>query len=49
MTSSIVSAFLLTFASLFPIVNPFEAAPFFLVMTHGYSTQERRGVTRAHR
>ncbi len=43
-TSSIVSAFLLTFASLFPIVNPFEAAPFFLVMTQGYSTQERRAI-----
>ncbi len=42
--SSIVSAFLLTFASLFPIVNPFEAAPFFLVMTQGHSTQERRGI-----
>jgi len=45
-TSSIVSAFLLTFASLFPIVNPFEAAPFFLVMTQGYSGQERRGIAR---
>jgi len=45
-TSSIVSAFLLTFASLFPIVNPFEAAPFFLVMTQGYSSQERRGIAR---
>jgi multiple antibiotic resistance protein len=46
MTSSIVSAFLLTFASLFPIVNPFEAAPFFLVMTQGKSSQERRGIAR---
>jgi multiple antibiotic resistance protein len=46
MTSSIVSAFLLTFASLFPIVNPFEAAPFFLVMTQGRSSLERRGIAR---
>lgn len=46
MTSSIVSAFLLTFASLFPIVNPFEAAPFFLVMTQGKSSLERRGIAR---
>jgi len=28
--SAVFSAFLLTFAGLFPIVNPIEAAPFFL-------------------
>lgn len=42
--SSVVGAFLLTFAGLFPIVNPFEAAPFFLVMTHGLSSSERHAL-----
>jgi multiple antibiotic resistance protein len=37
----VVSAFLLTFAGLFPIVNPFEAAPFFLGLTAGLSRAER--------
>jgi multiple antibiotic resistance protein len=32
---------LLTFAGLFPIVNPFEAAPFFLGLTAGLSSAER--------
>lgn len=44
--SSIVSAFLLTFAGLFPIVNPFEAAPFFLVLTDGLPSAERRALAR---
>jgi multiple antibiotic resistance protein len=39
--SSVVSAFLLTFAGLFPIVNPPESAPFFLAMTKGISTEVR--------
>jgi len=39
--NGIVSAFLLTFAGLFPIVNPFEAAPFFLGLTAGLSAAER--------
>jgi multiple antibiotic resistance protein len=39
--SSIVSAFLLTFAGLFPIVNPPESAPFFLAMTKGISREVR--------
>jgi multiple antibiotic resistance protein len=42
--SGVLGAFLLTFAGLFPIVNPFEAAPFFLVMTHGLSSVERRSL-----
>ncbi len=46
MFSDIVGAFLLTFASLFPIVNPFEAAPFFLVMTQGQSSEARRSIAR---
>ena len=31
--SGVLSAFLLTFAGLFPIVNPLESAPFFLSLT----------------
>jgi multiple antibiotic resistance protein len=39
--NGVLSAFLLTFAGLFPIVNPFEAAPFFLGLTAGMSSAER--------
>ncbi len=39
--NSVASAFLLTFAGLFPIVNPFEAAPFFLGLTAGLPAAER--------
>jgi multiple antibiotic resistance protein len=39
--NALVSAFLLTFAGLFPIVNPIEAAPFFLGLTTGLSSAER--------
>jgi multiple antibiotic resistance protein len=42
----VVSAFLLTFAGLFPIVNPFEAAPFFLSLTVGLSSAERTMLAR---
>ncbi len=42
----IASAFLLTFAGLFPIVNPIEAAPFFFGMTTGLSSDERRVLAR---
>jgi multiple antibiotic resistance protein len=42
----IASAFLLTFAGLFPIVNPIEAAPFFFSMTAGLSSAERRVLAR---
>ena len=44
--SSVLSAALLTFAGLFPIVNPLEAAPFFLVMTEGLSSLERDALAR---
>jgi multiple antibiotic resistance protein len=44
--SGVVSAFLLTFAGLFPIVNPLESAPFFLGLTQGLSTAERRNLAR---
>ena len=39
--NGVLSAFLLTFAGLFPIVNPIEAAPFFLALTPGMSTADR--------
>jgi multiple antibiotic resistance protein len=44
--NSVLSAFLLTFAGLFPIVNPFEAAPFFIGLTAGMSTAERTMLAR---
>jgi len=39
--SSVVSAFLLTFAGLFPIVNPIEGAPFFLGFTASLTSEQR--------
>jgi multiple antibiotic resistance protein len=44
--SAVFSAFLLTFAGLFPIVNPIEAAPFFLALTPNLSSGERNGLAR---
>jgi multiple antibiotic resistance protein len=44
--NAVASAFLLTFAALFPIVNPIEGAPFFLGLTAGLSREERRGLAR---
>jgi multiple antibiotic resistance protein len=44
--NGIVGAFLLTFAGLFPIVNPLEAAPFFLGLTAGLPSAERRVLAR---
>ena len=44
--NAIVAAFLLTFAALFPIVNPLEGAPFFLALTAGLSGAERRVLAR---
>lgn len=44
--NDIVSAFLLTFAGLFPIVNPIEAAPFFFGMTANLSNAERNVMAR---
>jgi multiple antibiotic resistance protein len=40
--NDVASVFLLTFAGLFPIVNPLEAAPFFLALTTGLSGAERQ-------
>jgi multiple antibiotic resistance protein len=42
--NAVVSAFLLTFAGLFPIVNPLEGAPFFLGLTAGLPSAERRSL-----
>src|ERR1700693_1843304 len=39
--NAVASAFLLTFAGLFPIVNPIEAAPFFLGLTQKLPAAER--------
>ena len=44
--SAVIGAFLLTFAGLFPIVNPIEAAPFFLALTPEMSDSERTGLAR---
>ncbi len=39
--NGVLSAFLLTFAGLFPIVNPIEGAPFFLGLTASLPSAER--------
>ena len=44
--NGILGAFLLTFAGLFPIVNPIESAPFFFSMTAGLSGAERNAMAR---
>jgi len=44
--NSVVSAFLLTYAGLFPIVNPIEGAPFFLGLTADLPPAERRVLAR---
>lgn len=44
--NAVLSAFLLTFAGLFPIVNPLEAAPFFLALTPSLSSTERNALAR---
>ena len=42
----VLSAFLLTFAALFPIVNPIESAPFFYGLTAGLGAEERNVLAR---
>jgi len=44
--NGIVAAFALTFAGLFPIVNPLESAPFFLALTKSLPTSERSALAR---
>lgn len=42
MITDLSAAFLLTFAAIFPIVNPLESAPFFLELTGRCSDSQRR-------
>ena len=42
-----VNTFLLVYAALFPIVNPFGSAPIFLGLTSGYTNIERAQISRA--
>jgi multiple antibiotic resistance protein len=44
--NGVVTAFLLTFAGLFPIVNPIEGAPFFFGMTATLTSAERQVLAR---
>jgi len=44
--NGIVTAFLLTFAGLFPIVNPIESAPFFFGLTANLASSERQVLAR---
>jgi multiple antibiotic resistance protein len=44
--NAVVGAFLLTFAGLFPIVNPLEGAPFFLGLTANLTAAERTVLAR---
>jgi len=44
--SGVASAFLLTFAGLFPIVNPIEGAPFFFGLTAHLPSAERQVLSR---
>ena len=44
--NGVLSAFLLTFAGLFPIVNPIEGAPFFLGLTASLPSAERAILSR---
>ena len=44
--NGVLSAFLLTFAGLFPIVNPIEGAPFFLGLTASLPSAERAVLSR---
>jgi multiple antibiotic resistance protein len=44
--NGIVAAFALTFAGLFPIVNPLESAPFFLALTKSLSDADRSVLAR---
>lgn len=44
--NGVASVFLLTFAGLFPIVNPIESAPFFLALTTDLTGAERQALAR---
>src|SRR5665213_4620749 len=45
--NGIVAAFALTFAGLFPIVNPLESAPFFLALTKSLPAAKRNALARS--
>jgi multiple antibiotic resistance protein len=45
--NGIVAAFALTFAGLFPIVNPLESAPFFLALTKSLPSAKRSALARS--
>jgi multiple antibiotic resistance protein len=45
--NGIVAAFALTFAGLFPIVNPLESAPFFLALTKSLPAAQRGALARS--
>jgi len=45
--NGIVAAFALTFAGLFPIVNPLESAPFFLALTKSLPRAQRSALARS--
>jgi multiple antibiotic resistance protein len=45
--NGIVAAFALTFAGLFPIVNPLESAPFFLALTKSLPGVQRNALARS--
>jgi multiple antibiotic resistance protein len=44
--NDVVNTFLLVYAALFPLVNPFGSAPFFLGLTEQYSNEERARISR---
>ncbi|HEX7156854.1 MAG TPA: MarC family protein [Burkholderiaceae bacterium] len=44
--SSVLAAFAVTFAALFPIVNPIEAAPFFHILTRSLPPDRQRALAR---
>lgn len=44
--NTFVNTFLLVYAALFPIVNPFGSAPFFLSLTEQYTNIERARIAR---
>ena len=44
--NTFVNTFLLVYAALFPIVNPFGSAPFFLSLTDQYTNIERARIAR---
>ena len=42
----VINTFLLVYAALFPLVNPFGSAPFFLGLTEQYTNVERARMSR---